>query len=158
MHQKNLGKVTVSSIDNCLADVPNELTIIHNKLYSQNIIAFNERKAIALCGIFSTTNVTLDPIIFVLPECNRYLKLTASETLPIIISLSRQKFTSHPFSKLSNLSKILRFFSKRGVTEIFRSSATKTDSGTVPDIPQNRRFHVAENSVHERMSLRTRDL
>jgi hypothetical protein len=43
------------------------------------------------------------------------------------INAKRQKTTSHQFSKLSNFLKILRFFSKSGVTEIFHRSATNAD-------------------------------
>jgi hypothetical protein len=73
------------------------------------------------------------------------------------INASRQKFTSHSFSKPSNLPKNLRFFSEEGVTEIFRSSVANVDSEAISDILQNRRFHVAENFVFERMDQRSCD-
>jgi hypothetical protein len=37
-------------------------------------------------------------------------------------------------------------------TEIFRSSAVMTDTEAIHDMPQNRRFRVAENFELERMS------
>jgi hypothetical protein len=74
------------------------------------------------------------------------------------INKSRRKIAVYPFSKLSNPAKILRFISKRRVTEIWGSSAVKADSESISDIPQNRRFHVAENFVVEQMYRRNGDL
>jgi hypothetical protein len=74
------------------------------------------------------------------------------------IIINRQKIAAHPFSKPSNPSKILRFFSKSGVTEIFSSSAVNAVSEAILDILPNHRFHVAENFEPEWMSRRIHDL
>jgi hypothetical protein len=74
------------------------------------------------------------------------------------VNANRQKIAERPFSNLSNPPKILRFFSKSGVTEIFRTSAAEADSEAILDIILNRRFHVAENFALRQVYRRTHDL
>jgi acetolactate synthase small subunit len=65
------------------------------------------------------------------------------------VDANRQNFSMHPSFKPSKISKILRFLSKPGVTEIFRTFAAEADSEVISDIPQNRHFPVAENFAPE---------
>jgi hypothetical protein len=66
--------------------------------------------------------------------------------------VNRQNFAPHPLFKTPQISKILHFLSKSGVTEIFSCSAASVDSETIPDIAPNCRFRVAEIFLVERMS------
>jgi hypothetical protein len=74
------------------------------------------------------------------------------------INANRQNLALYLFSKTSKISKILHFFSKQGVTEIFSCSAVKADLEEIPDIAPNCRFYFAENFVPEWMPRRNLDL
>jgi hypothetical protein len=129
-----------------------ELTNGRKLLYLQNIIDFNEQKYLALTALI--LHQQRDAWTWFLESyrsgCSCKIHCPRGYASYHMVA-TRQNFALCPLSKSSEISQILHFLSKPGVTEIFHNSAVEADLEAIPDTAPNRCFHVAENFVHDRM-------